>query len=122
MKKSEAVSAPKVLRMLVDFSGRVEVLLKELWLLLQYDRQEYEAGPSERRLESDPEPATKPEPTSSLATTPGAPATGEPSALIPRPEAPQDQPKPAATPMILDPTRQELIPDLLNTDDILSLH
>ena len=34
MKKSEAVFAPKILRMLVDFSGRVENLLKELRLLL----------------------------------------------------------------------------------------
>ena len=30
MKKPEAVSAPKVLQMLVDFSGRVENLLKEI--------------------------------------------------------------------------------------------
>ena len=36
MKKSEAVSAPKVLRMLVDFSGRVENLLKELRLVFQH--------------------------------------------------------------------------------------
>ena len=34
MKKPEAVSAPKILCILVDFSGRVENLLKELWLLL----------------------------------------------------------------------------------------
>ena len=33
MKKPEAVSAPKVLRMLVDFSGRVENLLKEIRLV-----------------------------------------------------------------------------------------
>ena len=37
MKKPEAVSAPKVLCMLVDFNGRVENILKELWLLLQHD-------------------------------------------------------------------------------------
>ena len=30
MKKPEAVSAPKVLQMLVDFSGRVENLVKEI--------------------------------------------------------------------------------------------
>ena len=36
MKKPEAVSAPKVLRMLVDFSERVENLLKEIWLVFQY--------------------------------------------------------------------------------------
>ena len=33
MKKPEAVSAPKVLQMLVDFSGRVENLLKEIRLV-----------------------------------------------------------------------------------------
>ena len=33
MKKPEAVSAPKVLRMLVDFSGQVENLLKEIRLV-----------------------------------------------------------------------------------------
>ena len=36
MKKPEVVSAPKVLRMLVDFSGRVENLLKEIRLVFQY--------------------------------------------------------------------------------------
>ena len=33
MKKPEAVSAPKVTQMLVDFSGRVENLLKEIRLV-----------------------------------------------------------------------------------------
>ena len=46
MKKPEAVSAPKVLLMLVNFSGRVEGLLKDLQLLLQHGRQEQEAEPS----------------------------------------------------------------------------
>ena len=36
MKKSEAVSALKVLRMLVDFSVWVENLLKEIRLVFQY--------------------------------------------------------------------------------------
>ena len=61
MKKSEVVSAPKILRIFVDFSGRVENLLKELCVLLQYDRRGQEAGPSERRLELDPESASRPE-------------------------------------------------------------
>ena len=34
MKKPEAILAPKILRMLVNFSGRVENLLKKLRLLL----------------------------------------------------------------------------------------
>ena len=36
MKKPEAVLAPMVLRMLVDFSGRVENLLKEIRLVFEY--------------------------------------------------------------------------------------
>ena len=100
MKKPEVEPAPKILHMLVDFSGRVENLLKELCILLHYDRQGQEAGPSERRPGAGPEPAVRPEPTSPLASTPGAPATGEPSAPTPQPEAPQDQPEPTATPVI----------------------
>ena len=57
MKKLEAVSAPKVLRMLVDFSGRVENVLKEIRLVFQYGSRGYEAGPSEQRPEPVPEPA-----------------------------------------------------------------
>ena len=38
MKKPEATLAPKILRMLVDFNGRVENLLKELCVLLKHDR------------------------------------------------------------------------------------
>ena len=38
MKKPEVVPTPKILRMLVDFSRRVENLLKELHVLLQYNR------------------------------------------------------------------------------------
>ena len=36
MKKPEAVSTPKILWMLVDFSGQVENLLKEIWLVFQH--------------------------------------------------------------------------------------
>ena len=122
MKKPEVEPTPKILHMLVDFSRRVENLLKELRILFQYDRRGQEAGPSERRLEPNSEPTTRPEPTSPPASTLGASVTGEPSTPIPRPEAPQDQPEPAATPVIPDPTRQEPIPDSLNIDDILSLH
>ena len=82
MKKLEAVSAPKVLRMLVDFNGRVENLLKELRLLLQHDVRGQEAGPSEHRPEPGPE-AMRPEPVSPPASTPGAPVTGGPSTSTP---------------------------------------
>ena len=91
MKKPEAVSAPKVLQMLVDFSGRVENLLKEIRLVFQYGSRGYEAGPSEQRPEPVPEP-TRPEPSSPPAPTPGAPPTGGPSASTPRPEATPSQP------------------------------
>ena len=115
MKKSEAISTPNVLRMLVDSSGRVENLLKELRLVFQHGERGQEVGPSERRSEPGPEPA-RPEPTSPPASTPNAPATRGPSALIPRPEATQKAQEPAATLGIPDPTHQEPIPDSLNTD------
>ena len=86
MKKPEAVSAPKVLRMLVDFSGRVENLLKDLRLVFQHGDRGQEAGPFERRPEPGPEPA-QPKPTSLPTSTPDALATGKPSASTPRPEA-----------------------------------
>ena len=121
MKKPEAISVPKVLRMLVDFSGREENLLKELRLVFQHGERGQEAGPSERRPEPGPEVARL-EPTSPPASTPGAPPTRGPSASTPRSEATQPQSEPAATPVIPDPTRQEPIPDSLNTDDILSLY
>ena len=121
MKKLEAVFAPKILRMLVDFSGRVENLLKELRLVFQHGERGQEARPSERRPDPGPE-AARPEPTSPPASIPGAPPTGGPFALTPRPEAIQPQPEPAATPVIPDPTHQKPIPDSLNIDDIPSLH
>ena len=121
MKKPEAVLAPKVLRMLVDFSGRVENLLKEIQLVFQYDDRGHEASPSEHRPEPVPEPS-RPEPSSPPTSTPRAPPTGAPSALTPRPKATPSQPEPASMPVIPDPTQQEPIPDSLNTDDISSLH
>ena len=121
MKKPEAMLAPKILWMLVDFSGRVENLLKELRLVFQHSERGQEAEPSERRPESVPEPARR-EPTSPPTSTPGAPPTGGPFASIPRPKATPPEPKPAATPAIPDPTQQEPIPDSLNTDDTSSLH
>ena len=121
MKKPEAVSAPKILQMLVDFSGRVENLLKEIRLVFQHGSRGQEAGPSERRPEPGPEPA-QPEPSSPPASTPGAPPTGGPSASTPRPEATSPQLEPASTPIIPDPTHQEPIPDSMNIDDIPSLH
>ena len=97
MKKLEVVPAPKILRMLVDFSGKVEKLLGELRILLQHDERRQEAGPSKQRPESDPRPTSRPEPTSLLVLTPGLPATDEASAPTPQPEAQEDQPEPAAT-------------------------
>ena len=69
MTKPEVVSASKVLRMLVDFSGRVENLLKVIRLVFQYGSRGYEVGPSEQRPEPVPEPARL-EPSSPPAPTP----------------------------------------------------
>ena len=122
MKKSEAIPMPKILRMLVDFSRRMENLLGKLRILLQYNGQGQEARPSERRPEPNPEPVSRPNVVSPPALTPGAPATKEPPAPTPQSEASQDQPKPAATSVVPDPTCQEPIPNSLNTNDIPSLH
>ena len=121
MKKLEAVSAMKVLRMLVDFSGRVENLLKEIRSAFQLSNRGHEAGLSEQRPELVPEPF-RPDPSSPPTTTTAAPPTGAPSASTPRPEAIPSQPRAASTPSIPDPTQQEPIPDSLNTDDIPPLH
>ena len=82
MKKPEAVSPPKVLRMLVAFSERVENLLKEIRLVFQYGSRGYEAGPSEQRPDPVPEPA-RPEPSSPSTPTPRAPSIGGPPASTP---------------------------------------
>ena len=121
MKKPEAVSAAKILQMLVDFSARVENLLKEIRSTFQLGDRGHEAGPSEQRSKPVPEPLRS-EPPSPPTATPTAPLIGAPSASTPRPGATPSQPKDAATPSIPDPTRQEPIPDSLNTDDIPSLH
>ena len=121
MKKPEAVSIAKIVRMLVDFSTRVENLLKEIRSVFQLGDRGHEAGPSEQRPKTVPEPA-RPEPPSPPTATQAAPPTGAPSASIPRPRATPSQPEDVATPSIPDPTRQEPIPDSLNTDDIPSLH
>ena len=74
MKKPKAVSAPKVLRMLVDFNGQVENLLKEIRLVFQHSDRGHKAGSSEQHLEPVPE-------SSSLPTKiRGAPPIGGPSA------------------------------------------
>ena len=121
MKKPEAVSVPKVLCMLFNFSRRVENPLKKLRLLLQPDGRGQEAGPSERRWKPGPGPS-QPEPTSPPTSTPDAPAIKRPSASTPKPEAMQGAQEPAATLGIPDPTHQEPISDSLNIDDIPSLH
>ena len=121
MKKPEAVSATKILWMLVDFSAQVENLLKEIRSAFQLGDRGHGAGPSEQRLEPVLEPA-RPEPPSPPTTTPAAPPTEAPSASTPRLGATPSQPEDATTPSIPDPTRQEPIPDSLNTDDIPSLH
>ena len=121
MKKPEAVSAVKILRMLVDFSARVENLLKEIRSAFQLGDRGHEAGPSEQRPDPVPGPS-RPEPPFPPTATLGAPPTGVPSASTPRPEATPSRPEAAATLNIPDPTQQEPIPDSLNTDDIPSLH
>ena len=114
MKKPEAVSAAKILHMLVDFSARIKNLLKEIRTVFQLGDRSQEAGPSEQRPKPTLGPS-RPKPTSPPTATPTAPPIGAPSASTPRSEA-------AATPDIPDPTQREPIPDSLNTDDILSLH
>ena len=121
MKKPEAVSAVKVLRMLVDFSGRVENLLKEIWSAFQLGDRGHVAGPSEQRPEPVPEPSRL-DPSSPPTTTTAAPPTGAPSTSSPRLEATPSQLGAASMPSIPDSTQQEPIPDSLNTDDIPSLH
>ena len=121
MKKMEAVSAAKILRMLVDFSAWIENLLKEIRSAFQLGDRGHEASPSEQRPEPLPEPSQS-KPPSTPTATPGAPSTEAPSASTPRPEATPSQPEATTTPSIPDPTRQEPIPDSLNTDDIPSLH
>ena len=121
MKKSEAVSAAKILRMLVDFRAQIENLLKEIRSAFQLGNRGHEAGPSEQRPEPVPRPS-RPEPSSPPIATAGAPPTRAPSASTPRPEVSPSRPEAAATPRISYPTRQEPIPECLNTDDIPSLH
>ena len=121
MKKPEAVSAAKILRMLVDFSARIENLLKEIRTVFQLGDRSQEAGSSEQRSKPAPRPS-RPEPTSPPTATPAAPPTRAPSASTPRPEETPSRLEAAATPDIPDPTQREPIPDSLNTDDIPSLH
>ena len=121
MKKPEAVSAAKILRMLVDFSAQIENLLKEIRSAFQLGDRGHEASPSEQRPDPVPGPS-RPEPPSPPTTTLGVPPTGAPSASTPRPEATPSRPEAVATPNIPDPTQQEPIPDSLNIDDIPSLH
>ena len=121
MKKLEAVSAVKILWMLVDFSARVENLLNEIRSAFQLGDRGHEASPSEQRPEPVSEPS-RPEPPSPSTATPAAPPTGAPSASTPQPGSTLSQPEDAATPSISDSTQQKPIPDSLNTDDIPSLH
>ena len=121
MKKPEAVSVEKILRMLVDFSARIENLLKEIRTVFKLGDQSQEAGPSEQHPKPAPGPS-QPEPTSPPTATQAVPPTGAPSASTPRPEETPSRLEAAATPDIPDPTQREPIPDSLNTDDISSLH
>ena len=122
MKTSEVVLAPKVLRALINYSGKMEKLLEEMRTLLQYGKQREEAGPSERRPEPEPVPVSGPELVPQPAPTPVAPSTEGVSVPTPQPEVPEARPKVAATLRIADPTLQEPIPNSLNTDDLVSLH
>ena len=119
MKKPEVVLALKVLRILVDYSGKVEKLLGELRTLLQYGEQKEKVGPSERHPELEP---VRPEPVPPPASTLAAPSTGGASAPTPQPRAPKDQLEATATPGVPDPTLREPIPDSLNIDDLVSLY
>ena len=122
MKKPEVVPASKVLRMLVDYSGKVEKLLGELCILLQPGEQGEEAGPSKRRPEPKPQLEPRPKPVPLPTSTLAASSTGGVSTPTPQSGAPETRPEAAATLGIPDPTHQEPIPDSLNTDDLLSLH
>ena len=122
MKKPKVVPAPKVLRILVDYSGKVEKLLGEVRTLLQHGEQGEEAGPSERRLEPESEPVPRLEPVPPPTLIPAAPSTGGVSASTPQPRAPEARSEAVTTPWIPDPTLREPIPDSLNTDDLVSLH
>ena len=97
--------APKVLRMLVNYSGKVEKLLGELRVFLEHGGQGEEAGPSKRRPEPDLEPVRRPEPVPPPTSPPTIPSIGGASAPTPQPRALETQPKAAATPGIPDPTR-----------------
>ena len=57
MKKPEAVSVAKILQMLVDFSARVENLLKEIRSAFQLGDRGHGAGPSEQRPDPVPGPS-----------------------------------------------------------------
>ena len=87
MKKLEVVPAPKVLRALIDFSGKVEKLLGELCTLLLYGEQREEAEPSERGSELEPVPRSEPVP--QQAPTPAALSTKGVSVPTLQPRAPE---------------------------------
>ena len=77
--------------MLVDFSTRIENLLKEIRSAFQLGERSREAGPSEQRPKPVPGPSRS-EPTSSSTATPAVPPTGAPSAPMQQPEATTPRP------------------------------
>ena len=117
MKKPEVVSAPKVLRALINYSGKMEKLLGEIRALLQHGEQREEVGPFERHSEPELVPVPRPEPVPQPTLTPAAPSTGGASAPTPQPGASEARPEAAATLGVSDSTLQEPIPDSVNIND-----
>ena len=89
MKKPEVVPVPKVLRIFIDYNGKVEKLLVELRTLLQHGEQREEAGPSERGPKLEPVPVPRPEPVPQPTSTPATSSTGGASAPTPQPGVPE---------------------------------
>ena len=122
MKKPEVVPAPKVLLAMIDYSAKMEKLLRELRTLLQHGEQGEAAGLSERCSEPEPVPVSRSELAHQQAPTLAAPLIVGAPAPTPQPKAAVARIKVATTPGMADPTLQEPIPNSLNTDDLVSLH
>ena len=122
MQKLEAVLAAKILRVLVDFSGQVENLLKEIRSAFQLGNQGHEARPIRAAPGTGSGAITtgttffahsNPRGTTDRSTIRLNSSTGGDTVST---GATPSLPEAASTPSISDPTRQEPIPDSLNTD------
>ena len=87
MEKQDVAPAPKVIQCLVDYSGKMEKLLKEMRALLQPSEERKEPEPSKRHQEPEPASQLAPPPTATLPVPPPAPAT-QPKTPESQPEAP----------------------------------